>query len=85
MTNQILDGPGSTFVPLLHGPSKFVYSRNAVCDENVLASKHRSTSNNQMKLIEDVGTLRGLLGTRTSVIYGTSSRDTALKRTGSHE
>lgn len=38
VTNQILDGPGSTFVPVLHGPSKFVYSRNAVCDENVLVS-----------------------------------------------
>lgn len=38
VTNQILDGPGSTFFPLLHGPSKFVYSRNAVCDENVLVS-----------------------------------------------
>lgn len=38
VSNQMVDGTGFAFVPPLHGPSKFVYSRNAVCDENVLAS-----------------------------------------------
>lgn len=63
MTNHVVDGPGSAFVPLLHGPSKFVYSRNAVCvrDENVSVTKPPFTTlNNQMKLDWDVGTLRGL-------------------------
>lgn len=48
MTNHIIGGLGSTFLTVLHGPLKFVCSRNAVCDENVLLTPF---GDNQMNLI----------------------------------
>lgn len=57
--------------PVLHGPSKFVYSRNAVCDENVLVSNPLSTNDNQMKLIGTSEDTVDLFGTRTGAILRT--------------
>lgn len=42
-------GGALLLVPALHGPSKFVYSRNAVCDENVFVKQSALLLNNHVK------------------------------------